>query len=124
MRILLEKQEKDVMAIMRQCKNYKCEYHNDSGSGCSCDRIEISSGGECLDCYVKEESQDMDIEQEMNFTKFMYYCKTHKIKCCEQTLGLLNVFGEEIYENYYDLIQCQVLEPTGYELIVRKKEDD
>lgn len=61
-------------------------------------------------------------EEEMNFTDFMKYCKSGVINCDKQLLGLLDVFGDEIYKNNYDLLQHQVLEPVGYELIIRKKE--
>jgi hypothetical protein len=115
--LLRKWEEKCGMGIMKQCKNYKCQYHDDSGSGCDCDRIEIGSDGKCLDCYVKD-----CVEEEINFTEFMNYCKSGTIKCDKQLLGLLDVFGEEVYANYYDLLLHQVLRPVGYELVIKKKE--
>lgn len=74
---------------------------------------------ECLksEGYVRMLNDD----DEMNFTQFVGYCNDGRIKCSEQTKGLLHVFGEEVYGNYYDLIQMQILNPEGYELIIRKK---
>lgn len=58
-------------------------------------------------------------EQEMNFTEFVSYCKSGAIQCDKQ---IIDVFGKDVYENYYDLLQHQVLDSVGYELIIRKKE--
>lgn len=46
------------MAKMRDCKNYRCFYHNESFSGCSCDTIEINSDGRCLCCYIDEDDNE------------------------------------------------------------------
>lgn len=79
-----------------------------------------------LDGYIKcLESNGyvrmLDDNTEMSFSEFIGYCNDGRIKCSEQTKGLLHVFGEEVYGNYYDLIQMQILNPEGYELIIRKK---
>lgn len=80
---------------------------------------ELDGYTSCLDSegYIRIPSDD----REMNFTEFMGYCKSGAIKCDKQLLGMLDVFGEEIYENYYDLLQHQILEPVGYELIIKKR---
>jgi len=63
----------------------------------------------------------LDDDLEMNYAEFISFCKDEKIKCSDQTMGLLRVFGEEVYSEYFDLIQNQILEPEGYELLIRKK---
>jgi len=50
------------MAIMRDCKNRKCTYHDKSLSGCSCDKIEIGEDGKCLNCYIEEEAAESNVE--------------------------------------------------------------
>ncbi len=74
---------------------------------------------ECLEAegYIRMLDDDLT----MNFTEFLGYCKDGRIKCSKQTLDLLKVFGEEVYSSHFDLIQDQILEPEGYELLIRKK---
>lgn len=54
------------MPVMRDCKNERCIYHDESYSMCSCEKIEIGSDGECLDCYVLEE---LEVEKEDKMKK-------------------------------------------------------
>lgn len=97
------------------------KYENDEITGHEIlSYYELDGYTSCLDSegYIRIPSDD----QELNFAEFMNYCKSGAIKCDKQLLGLLDVFGEEVYENYFDLLQRQVLEPVGYELVIKKKE--
>lgn len=82
---------------------------------------ELDGYTDCLESegYIRMLNDDL----EMNFTEFLGYCKDGRIKCSDQTMGLLNVFGEEVYCSYFDLIRDQILKPEGYELFIRKKEN-
>jgi hypothetical protein len=51
------------MAKMRDCKNFKCAYHGESYSGCSCDTIEIGENGNCLNCYIEEAHLELTDEK-------------------------------------------------------------
>lgn len=69
--------------------------------------------------YIKMLDDDLT----MNLSEFINYCKDGRIECPEQILGLLSIFGECSYIPNYNLLQNQILDAVGYELLIRKKCD-
>lgn len=56
-----------------------------------------------------------------DFAEFMMKVESGEILCDKTTIGLLHVFGIEIYQNYFDLLNNQILSHLGYELLIVKK---